>query len=86
MNKFLMIAIAAITLGMAAPAMADDHAEGHDAMAVEATTDATTEAVAEVCMNDEGVEIECPAVEVEVETDTAAEVEAHDDAEHHDAQ
>lgn len=78
MNKFLMLAIAAITLGLAVPAIADDHAEGHT-MAVEATTEAAADAVAEVCMDEEGVEIECPAVEVEA--DAAAETEAEADAE-----
>lgn len=77
-----MLAIAAITLGLAVPAMADDHAEGH-AMTTEAVVETTTEAVvADVCTNDEGVEVECPGVEMEAEV----EAEAHDDVEHHDAQ
>ena len=75
MNKFMLLTLSIMALGFSAPAMAEDHAMGHETaveatVEVEAAADAAVEVV-EPCFDEHGVEIECPVVEemaTEVET------------------
>ncbi len=71
MNKFLLLALSVFALGLAVPAMA-----------TEEMVETEAEQVVEVCLDEQGVEMECPVVEeTDVEGDAAVEVEAEVDAE-----
>ena len=77
MNKFLLLTLTVMTLGFAAPAMADDHAMG----AEEASTETVIEQVVDEngvvhCLDEHGEEVECPVVEEGAEEAASDAVEA----------
>lgn len=82
MNKFLMLVAAAFTFAFAAPAIADNH--GHEKMTEEKAVEMMDETVTEeVCHNAEGDVVECPEVmDEDVDTDTEAEADEADHADH----
>ena len=78
MNKFLLLTLSIMALGFAAPAMAEDHAMGHET-AVESSVEGEIvvdeTVVVEPCFDEYGAEIECPVVEEIVIEESAPAVE-----------